>query len=64
MTPSFSGLGVHVTVADVALASVATTFVGVLGDFGPVSSPHAAMTSDATIKPAVEKSALRTVRFI
>jgi hypothetical protein len=54
MTPSFSGLGVQVIVAEVALASVATTLVGVLGDFGPVSSPHEVSAIDAAIRAAAE----------
>src|SRR5512141_449152 len=59
MTPSLSGLGFHVTVADVLLTSVATTSVGVLGDFGPVSSPHALIAIPATTNAASVRAALR-----
>jgi hypothetical protein len=59
MTPSFLGLGVHVIVADVAVARVACTSVGVLGDVGPVSSPHAVITVAIIAKAAAEKIALR-----
>jgi hypothetical protein len=58
-----SGLGVHVTVTDVALTRVATTPLGVLGDSGPVSSPQAPEMT-RSVNEARETSVLRIVFLI
>jgi hypothetical protein len=43
---------------------VAVTFVGVSGDFGPVSSPHAEANTDVTISPQISSKLLFIDAFI
>jgi hypothetical protein len=59
MTPSFSGLAYQVTVAEVGPLSVTATSVGVLGDSGPVRSPHAATKAAISESAATLAIALR-----